>query len=347
VSAGVLERREESLARRAALLPLEPLGWLWAAGARAERAAHAASPTRLPCRVVSVGSVVAGGAGKTPAAAWLAAELLRRGRAVVLGSRGYGRRGRGGPLVVSDGRRLRVPAAAAGDEALWLAARAPGVPVLVDADRARLGWRAVAAFGAEILVLDDAFSHHRLARDLDLVLFDGELGFGNGRCLPRGPLREPLGALGRAQAVGVVDGPLPSAHAERLARLAPAALRFCARRRALSLRPLGGGAATAPQALAGREVGLLCGIARPASLRRSVEALGARVVAQRRRADHHRWRACDLRGLARAAPLWITTEKDAVKLARPWAGRADVRVLALAFEVEEPARLVDFVEGAR
>jgi tetraacyldisaccharide 4'-kinase len=342
-----LDAREESLARRARLLPLAPLGGLWALGATLHRWVYDVGllrRRRLPCRVVSVGSLLAGGAGKTPTAAWLASGLARRGRAAVLGSRGYGRRDRRGPRVVSDGRALLGAVGTAGDEPLVLAVRAPGVPVLVDRDRVRLGWRALGGFGAQVLVLDDGFQHHRLARDLDVLLLDGGLGLGNRRCLPRGPLREPLSALRRAHALGVVDGPLPEGDEALLARLAPDVFRFVARRRALALRPLGGGRREPAEWLRGRRVGMLCGLARPASLRGTLEGLGARVVAERSFRDHHAYRRADLRGLADEAPLWITTEKDAVKLQRPWAGDADVRVLGVGLEVEDPERLLRWLE---
>jgi len=308
-------------------------------------------PRRLPCRVVSVGSIVVGGVAKTPAAAWIATGLARRGHSVVLGSRGYGRQSGAPPVVVSDGRSVRASARSAGDEPLLLAARAPGVPVLVDPDRARLGWRAVAGFGAEVLVLDDGFQHHALERDVDVVLLDASQGFGNGRCLPRGPLREAPAALGRADAIGVVDGSLSPDCAARVAELAPAALGFAARRRPLALRPLGArpgapgsGVASGLRSLAGRDVGMLCGLARPASLRRTLQSLGARVVAERCFADHHRYRRRDLRDLARHAPLWVTTEKDAVKLQRPWAGDANLCVLAMRLEVSAGEGLLDFLE---
>jgi tetraacyldisaccharide 4'-kinase len=342
-----IDARDESLARRAWLLPLAPLGQLWSLGASLHRWVYDVGllpRRRLPCRVLSVGSLLAGGAGKTPAAAWLAVGLARRGRRAVLASRGYRRGDRRGPRVVSDGRVLRGRVETAGDEPLVLAARAPGVPVLVDRDRARLGWRALAGFDAQVLVLDDGFQHHRLERDLDVLLLDGGLGLGNRRCLPRGPLREPLAALRRAHALGGVDGPLPAEDQALLAQLAPGAFRFAARRRALALRPLGGGARESPERLRGRRVGMLCGLAHPASLRRTLEGLGAQVVAERTFRDHHVYRRTHLRGLADEAPLWITTEKDAVKLQRPWAGDADVRVLGIGLEVEEPERLLCWLE---
>jgi tetraacyldisaccharide 4'-kinase len=196
-----------------------------------------------------------------------------------------------------------------------------------------------------VLVLDDGFQHHRLARDVDFVLFDGRLGFGNGHALPRGPLREPLRALRRAHAILVIDGPLPPEDEDRLRRFAPTARRFEARRRISGLRPLAGGPRESPQVLAGASVGLLAGIARPSSFRRSVEGLGARIAAERLFPDHHRYRREDLEGLSDASPSWVTTEKDAVKLVPSWTGSADVRVLTLDVEVEEPDAVLDWVES--
>jgi tetraacyldisaccharide 4'-kinase len=345
---GGLGERDEAPALRLAAAPLVPLAWAWGAGARLDRALHrrgVVREVRLPCRVVSVGSLAAGGAAKTPAAAWLAAGLARRGRRVAIASRGHGGRRRERVLVVSDGGRVHAGGAAAGDEALVLAAHAPGVPVLVAHDRALAGLRALALFGTEIVVLDDGFQHHRLRRDLDLVVLDAGLGLGNGWVLPRGPLREPVEAIRYAHAVGVVDGELTPEEAAALARWCPGAMRFRARRRPVALRALAGGPAQRPDALRGAEVGILAGIARPHSLRRSVEALGARVVAERCFRDHHRYRPGDLAGLARAARVWVTTEKDAPKIHPAWAAGADVRVLAIELEVADERGVLDWIQA--
>jgi tetraacyldisaccharide 4'-kinase len=305
---------------------------------------------RLDCRVVSVGSPVAGGSGKTPFAGWLAARLRERGQRVVLASRGYGRtRTRGGRepvVVVSDGKQLRSPLREAGDEPALLVGLAPGVPVLVGPDRAVVGLRAQAVFGADVLVLDDGMQHHRLARDVEIVTLDGRSGLGNGRVLPRGPLREPAGALRHADCVVVVDPPLPAADEARLRRFAPAARRATARRVPRALRSLRDGTGAPPAWLAGREVGALCGIARPGSLRRTLEALGAHVVAERSFPDHHRYRPADLVGLAAAAPCWVTTEKDAGKILPAWLEPgADLRVLAISLAVDDEGALLDWLES--
>jgi tetraacyldisaccharide 4'-kinase len=342
---GWLEDPDPGWAARVALAPLVPVAWAWGAGAwlhRHLRGARLRAPVRLPCRVISVGSLVVGGAGKTPAAAWVAATLRARGHAVAIASRGYGRAGGGDDVVVvSDGRQLRSRPGEAGDEPLVLAAHAPGVPVLVGRDRARVGQRAVALFGCNVLVLDDGFQHHRLARDVELLVFDGG-GLGSGHLLPRGPLRERLAEARRADALLVVDGPLPERDARRLAREAPGAPLFAARRRPLSVRPLRGGPAQAPDWLAGRAVGLLSGLARPAGLRRTVEALGAWVVAERALADHHRYCPRDLRDLP---GLWLTTENDPVKILPSWCEHVDLHVLSIELELAEPEDFARWLEA--
>lgn len=326
--------------RRLVLAPLAPLAWLYAAGARLAR--RYGARRRLACRVVSVGNLSVGGSGKTPAAAWIAARLRERGHPVVLASRGFGRRGREPVTVVSDGRFVRAGPHEAGDEALLLAQHAPGVPVLVGRDRGVVGLRAIAAFGADVLVLDDGFQHHRLARDVEIVAFDGA-GLGNGHVLPRGPLRESLAALRGTDAVLVVDGPLPEADAERIRAAAPGARWFAARRKPVSLRALAGGPGVSPAALRGRRVGMIAGIASPASFQRTLERLGAEVVAQRVFPDHHRYRSRDLADLS-GASLWITTEKDAAKILPRWAAGAEIRVLAIELDADEPAAFVDWLE---
>ncbi len=345
---GWFDVREESVARRIVLAPLDVLSWLYAGVAWIHRQLWARGlrrPRRLACRVVSVGNLTVGGTGKTPAAAWLARELRRRGHKVVLASRGYGRRDREPVRVVSDGRHVQARGDQAGDEPLLLAAHAPGVPVLVARDRGVAALRGIAAFGAETVVLDDGFQHHRLAHDVEIVCFDGAGGLGNGRVLPRGPLREPIGALRHAHAVLVVDGPLQPEDATRVGAHAPSARWFSARREARGVRPLAGGALEPPETLRGRELGLLAGIARPESFRRSLEVLGAKPVAERCFRDHHRYRRYDLEGLASQAPLWITTEKDAVKILPEWLPEGtDLRVLVMELAPEEPQQLLDWLE---
>jgi tetraacyldisaccharide 4'-kinase len=346
-----LDDREPSAARRVALAPLRAASWAYAAGAALHRAAYArgfAQRARLACKVVSVGNLVVGGTGKTPLAAWIATQLRARGRRVALLARGVGGTPREPVHVASDGVRALLPVSVVGDEALLLAQLAPGVPVLVARRRALAGARAITDFRARVLVLDDGFQHHALARDVDLVAF-GASGLGSGAMLPRGPLREPLGALARAHALLTPSTGLPASDQPRVAHAAPHAARFGVLREPRELRALGTHAprlaSAPPSALAGREVGVLSALAQPRALRETAEALGARVVAERAFADHHSFCASDLSGLAREASLWITSEKDAVKIEPAWCAGADVRVLALETSVVEPESFLAWLEA--
>jgi len=343
-------------ARRSApwrALPIA-VSWLYGAGAWLHRSSMGGSArlrARPACAILSVGAITVGGAGKTPLAARLASALHARGHRVALASRGYKGSAREPVTVVSAGVHVLACAALAGDESLVLAAHAPGVPVLVGRDRGVVGRHAVSAFGAEILVLDAGFQHHRLARDLDVVSLDGRAGLGNARVLPAGPLREPASSLRHADWLCVVDGdgadpPGAGRWLERHRRLGRPVFR--ARRGPSALFSLDGSRRHSLAELAGLRVGILCGIARPASFRRTVESLGAQVVAERIFPDHHAYRARDLAALEADAGVerWLTTEKDAIKLVPSWVGRASVCVLAIEIEIEDEEAVVDGLEAA-
>jgi len=349
-----LDRREDSLLQRVALSPLVPVSWLYALASRTHRALYASGlrrRQRAGCKVVAVGAPLVGGSAKTPLAAYLAGALHARGHRVALISRGYRRKSRG-LVVVSDGARVLASLDEAGDEALWLAARTPGVPVLVASSRREAARSAQSLFGASIVVLDDALQHHALEKDLELALVDGPRGLGNAQVLPRGPLREALSGLRSVNLLCEVDGEIPGKDRERLQRLVPEAERFSFRRRADSLRVLSenrgkaqGPVEVAPETLEGMEVGLLSALGQPASLRRSVEALGARVVAERSLPDHHRYQRRDLQGLSDEARVWVTSEKDALKLRADWAPGAEIRILVSSLLPVVPDAFVDAVEG--
>lgn len=332
-----------------ATIPLALASVLYGVGARV----HGASARRMraaggrpACAVLSVGGLTVGGAGKTPVAARLALGLHRRGRRVVLASRGYKGSPRGRVTVVSDGRHVLSSVETSGDESLVLAAHAPGVPVLTGVDRRVVGHHAVSAYDAEILVLDDGFQHHRLERDLDIVCVDGIAGFGNGRVLPWGPLREPLSALGRADWLCVVDGGPEERETERIAEFASRGGRVIrARRRPAFLSDLEGRAREPASMLAGESVGMLAGVARPASLRRSLEALGAEVVAEKIFRDHHDYRREDVAGLDAAVSRWVTTEKDALKILPAWIGDAQVSVLGIEVALEDEEGVLASIES--
>ncbi|MFQ5984409.1 MAG: tetraacyldisaccharide 4'-kinase [Alphaproteobacteria bacterium] len=304
--------------RRDGLAPalLAPLAWGFAAAGRARRAF--ARPARAPCPVVCVGNLVVGGAGKTPATLALARRLKEAGHNVHLLGRGYGGRRRG-PLRVDHARH---DAREVGDEALLLAAEAP---TWVARDRVA-GARAAAQAGAEVVVMDDGFQYPGLEKDLSLLVVDARYGFGNGRVMPAGPLRETLAdGLARAQAL-VLVGDDGHGLKPRLEELKPSVL-------GAHLEP-GPEAA----ALGGKRVLAFAGIARPGKFFHTLETLGCRVAAARAFPDHHRYDPDEIMTMVEDAhrldAVPVTTEKDAVNL--PPEARPMVKVVPVHLVFNEP-----------
>jgi tetraacyldisaccharide 4'-kinase len=280
------------------LVALRPLEALYRAAVARRAAAYAAgrrTAWRAPVPVIVVGNLTLGGTGKSPLVAWLVRHLAERGWRPGILSRGYGGRSEAYPLLVDE----RTPAAQCGDEPRMLADQA-GVPVVADPDRPR-GARRLLAEGCDILISDDGLQHLALGRDLELVVVDGTRGFGNGRCLPAGPLREPLERLASVDAL-VVNGepafrPPAGAYAMRLAPLAWRRLDG-GERRPLSPLPFAGA------------VHAVAGIGRPARFFETLAGLGVEAIPHPF-GDHHAFRAADL-AFGDGRPL-VMTAKDAVK----------------------------------
>jgi tetraacyldisaccharide 4'-kinase len=180
---------------------LNPLSSIYGLAVRARNALYdrrGLRARRLDGPVVSVGNLSAGGSGKTPFVMLLGELLQSRGVKFDVLSRGYGRKSRGVLLVDPSGLPQEF-----GDEPLLIARRLQ-VPVIVGEDRYEAGRFAEARFGAQLHLLDDGFQHRALARDFDIVLVTPQDA--SDRLLPAGRLREPLSALGRADAVVLASG---------------------------------------------------------------------------------------------------------------------------------------------
>jgi tetraacyldisaccharide 4'-kinase len=277
---------------------------------------------RVPVPVISVGNLSVGGAGKTPLAAWLARRLAKWGRKPAIALRGYGE-----------------------DEIVLHRELNPQIPVFRGRRRVEAAREAVAA-GCDAVVLDDAFQHRALARDLDLVLVPVEGWDPRPRVLPRGPWREGLQALGRADAIVLTRKSAEAASAVRVAaevgRLHPSKPVIRCALLPSRLVPLHGGEGMPVAALAGRFVLAVAALATPEAFVQNLRGAGAEVEAAAY-PDHHPFSQADAQSLvARAAGRrMVMTHKDAVKLRALLPASADAWVMEQSVTIEGGADALD------
>ena len=275
----------------------------------------------VPCRVISIGNIAVGGTGKTPVTIMTARLLFSAGYRVAVVSRGYGRKSRG-VLVVSDESGAPASPADAGEEPHLIASSLPGVPVVVGKDRYAAAMAAFVRFKPDIILLDDAFQHRRLSRDVDIVTIDAENPFGNGRLLPRGVLRESPRALSRAQAVIVTrcsDDRQYSEAKRRVYEYNPGISVFRSRHVPRSLRRPWSREELELSTIAGKKAAALSNIVNPASFHRILESLDAEIVLKRSMDDHHRYQSDELErireeALHSGADSLVMTAKDELNL---------------------------------
>lgn len=273
------------------LRPLEGLFRMLAALRRRLYKAGVLHSYRAPIPIVVVGNITVGGSGKTPVVIALVEALVDSGIRVGVVSRGYGASAGEFPRIVDDSSLV----ADCGDEPL-LIYRRTGCPCVVDPSRAAAVRTLVERFTPQVVLCDDGLQHYSLRRDLEIVLLDARRSWGNGFCLPAGPLREPVSRLKRADYVLHRGG--------EDAATAVSYIQDClvnlvnAEERPVSPRSLG------------PRVHVLAGIGQPGQFFESLEKLGFNVQTHVF-PDHHQYCAADFSGL-RGRPI-IMTEKDAVK----------------------------------
>jgi tetraacyldisaccharide 4'-kinase len=307
---------------------------------------------RFNCPVISVGNLTMGGTGKTPMVVWLASLFSKEGYRVGIVSRGYGGVESGRVIVVSDGENILAEQAISGDEPLMLARRLQGIPVLCSSKRAEAAKAAIEKFKCNALILDDGFQHRYVARDLDIVMLDSRNPFGSGRVFPRGTMREKAAALARAQVL-VLSRFDQSEDAEKnchkLRRQWPGKTVVTATHRPVRIfsavdhgeRPL--------TSLTELRLAAFAGIARPNDFFQSVDNLGARLVYTAAFPDHYPLTSELLASLVREASnfspeLWLTTEKDWVRLPQVLPQDMELWVMAMEIDLErDGSQLVGMV----
>lgn len=290
---------------------LVPAAWVYGAVQRWNFARGKTHRVSVP--VVCIGNLVAGGAGKTPTALALAELLSTHFARPMFLSRGYGGK-LAGPVMVDP---LLHSARDVGDEALLLAARRPTV----------VAWNRVAGanfaaqHGADIILMDDGFQNAALHKNVSVVVIDGGFGFGNGRLIPAGPLRETIAAgLARTDAVVMVG-----ADARHIAASLPPTLScFYA-----SLEPIS-------DTLKGARVVGFAGIGRPEKFHATLQDMGCDVANMLSFADHHVFTARELKNLAQmavdCAAQLVTTRKDYVRLPTDFQAQVQVVDVKLKFD---------------
>lgn len=177
-------------------------------------------PKKVNAFVISVGNVTTGGVGKTPVVSEIAKFLINKGEKVGIISRGYGGKLSNKNInIISDGEKIYYNANLAGDEPYWLAQNTKGVIVITCKNRYKAAEYAINKFGATKIILDDGFQHRKLHRDLDIVLMDSKMGFGNEKLLPAGPLREGTEAFSRIDKLIIVSKDIDHSRAEKLSKI--------------------------------------------------------------------------------------------------------------------------------
>ena len=351
-------------------LALAPLSILYGALARARAGLYRSGflkTERVGAPVISVGNLTAGGTGKTPLVEWVARAVAAEGlRACVL-TRGYGREDESRRVVVSDGERVLASVREGGDEPVLLAESLAGVAsVVCDRDRVAGARWAREQLGAQVFVLDDGFQHRRIARDLDIVTLDATEPWGGGHMLPRGLLREPVGALARADCVVItrsdLTSDLESLRAE-VARLTDASV-IASRVRTRGLRRIGERLATGVEntrtnvgsltdvesLVAAGPVAAFCGVGNPRAFFEQLRMEGFDLRHTRPFPDHHAYTRDEVETLVREAEgvgarALLTTAKDAVKL-RAHAFTLPCYVVEVELEFEDEGSLRRLIKEA-
>ncbi len=324
----------------AIFLPLTLLGWLYGLVVRIRVFLYEKgilAQREVDAFVISIGNLTVGGTGKTPLTIYLAKEWKKKGYSVGIVSRGYRREDKRSVVLVSDGSKICETVSAVGDEPALMAERLKGVPIVVSVDRFEGCQWLIKNFKVDVILLDDAFQHLRLQRDMNILVVDASNPYGNCRLLPRGPLREPLSAIRRADLVIFTRADMGLDFEESRRDMARSGCRVLQSTfQATGFIHLNTGSRYAVSDVKDYPILCVCGIGNPGAFVRSLSGLGAQVRGEMFFGDHHPYVESDFLKIERQIALSgaervVTTEKDAAKI-KPFLP-LDLEIWVLQIEV--------------
>ena len=303
---------------------------------------------KLPTKVISIGNITTGGTGKTPAVIYLANILIKRGKRVAVLSRGYGRKTAGTQLV-TDGNTPALDWRNFGDEPTLISKALSGVPVVVDEKRHRGGMFLVDRFNPDVIIMDDAFQHRAIERDVDIVLINSQDQRSDHKLLPYGFLREPWIHLKRAHAIIFTKTNLmkPAPFLRSMARKSRVP-RF---RSVLLCGPLVSPEGEHKEILKENSALALSAVGDHGGFMRTLNSAGLNVVEELVFRDHHDYIQDDVELtqkhlLKSGAEYVVTTEKDMVKLDQLDLSRIEIYSIGIEFKLSKKAenRLLEIIK---
>jgi len=314
---------------------------------------HILKSRTLPCFVISIGNITAGGTGKTPMTIYLSQFLTALGYKVAIVTRGYKGQLEHKGGIVSDGRTIFHGPQIAGDEP-YMMAQMVKCPVIAGKNRFKSGMTAIEKFSSEIIVLDDAFQHLTLKRDLNILLLDAKEPFGNSYLLPRGPLRETVTSIHRSDAIILTRSDLEPGSKKDLTDIFPQNIPVLksshvphgcktSTKRDSTL-------CTEPKAdilnrMKGKSAFLFSGIAHNSDFKRSCEKTGLVVQGHIEFPDHHRYTPADIDTIKKAfeesrSAIIVTTRKDYVKIADYFPSDCPFIVLDVQIKINDIDKII-------
>ena len=313
-------------------------------------ARHWFNVRQLPCKVISIGNITVGGTGKTPMTRYMARQVQALGLKPAIVSRGYKGTAEIAGGIVSDGKRILMDSSSAGDEPYMLATGLKDIPVAVGRDRYATAMALLEICRPEVIILDDAFQHLPLARDLNVVLLDRNRPFGNAYLLPRGPLREPLSALERGDVFILTRSGMRAESAGNQfvkhlparpvlkARATPVVNQLVRAQQKDGDRQEISTPTDAINSLKAKRVFLFSGLADNQGFCNTVKEAGATVVDALNYTDHYAYTDSDLDRIKSAAvrlnaDLIVTTAKDFVRIDQQTTWPRDLMVLDLKIDL--------------